>query len=539
MKLSERMWAEWLGGAYNAADWRRGVEDLEAALDDANARAQGLTARCDRLRDVVRARETETLAACAEADELRAERDAAVEASRYANLPARAVAVLHLVYEMREHALRRDHAERCNGIVRAMYDIDQAKHVAWRGVSKKREREMAAMHRRAQSAESRATKLARDAATLRVRLQGAIAKIPHEVHRREHASPCDDINCEWCESPTYMAEYSAATGVLGPIETIPPVALEASDVRVQRANALAARLLESGPDFEDCRWCHGTKQSRNAWAIMCAECNGAGRQRRIKEAALEATSGGNRQAEALHDGARCEREGCANARGYYMDVCDEHGDDDDAKGWHTYLADVPALTDSGDDLARRRVTERAEPTDEEEEAADLACTAHVIKTMNASLVTIAERDARIASLERERDEEAARASAEIDCALRLMGDVSRLERERDEAIARAEQSERRYPATIAHMHDAVARAERAEHERDALDLFRDEQATLINQLLGQCAGWKDRAERAEARIAKVRERVSGMRLPSPHDWSSGSESACRDVLAILDGKEGA
>ena len=256
----------------------RAAEALEADLADANARAMELTARCDRMRDVVRAREAETLAASAEADELRAEllcargdvdmmRDAVkrAEADAYETPHTRCFAdkgrwmagmgVVHFFDLARLDVVTERMDGRCKCVVaqicgapgdthteceeRGARDQEAYEHGMADGIGC-HQGDQRAMHRRAQAAESRATKLAREAATLWVRLQGAIAKIPPGPKPEPDHDWCNDINCKECDSDaTFIAEYDTATGVLGPIETIPPVALEASDG--------GARMLDKAP----------------------------------------------------------------------------------------------------------------------------------------------------------------------------------------------------------------------------------------------------------------------------------------------------
>lgn len=119
-----------------------------------------------------------------------------------------------------------------------------------------------------------------------------------------------------------------------------------------------------------------------------------------------------------------------------------------------------------------------------------------------------------------------------------------------EAVARITET---FDATIAAQEKRIAELER---ENGDLDMFRDEQATLINQLLGQCAEWKARAERAERErdelnaIASDALRKAGH--PFPDEWNAAyaigwfegerrdveaARAACRKFLAILEGSE--
>lgn len=147
MKLSERI-RSGHGISGNLADAAEALEDDLAAE---RSRCQDLTARLDRARTDYRV--------------VNGERD----------YFERGIAVLHLVYEMREHALQTRH--------------DRERAIAHRQ-SARLSNTLAGQsrfHRRAQAAESRAIKAEREAATLRVRLRGAIAKIPPGNLLGEHA----------------------------------------------------------------------------------------------------------------------------------------------------------------------------------------------------------------------------------------------------------------------------------------------------------------------------------------------------------------
>ncbi len=483
MKLSKQLSTS----AYLAVRaWASEVRTLEADLADANARAMELTARCDRMR-----------VAATEAN------DSAREWKRSCDM---ATATLHLIYEMREHALRREW-QRALSV--SDYERDMAISVAGRalaksdrGVSrdlfyagmavvhffdlariKEQDRQifgrwltieearlagemsiygrytpkLRAFHRRAQAAESRAIKAEREAATLRVRLQGAIAKIPPgdlwrmRIERENEARAC------------------ATPGT-----------------REVRRNGGNACDMDAGP----CA-CGAWHKPGQEWAG-------------IPDVALEATSGGNRQAEAAEcvaaltklgaratiDGpstlrpgdtlvtggipvgirgpfpiadtisrvdslrlerdaarARAERDGCDNSTTDDSDLCD---------GCAMFPGPPPVDVD-----ALRRTTR---------------------EIIQAKTDAIAERDARIATLERERDE---------------ARDTQRdLHRRTQEAEALAES-----------------------------------RAAMARACCGACDYAKGiaRAERAEAAMKRVRDVVYDMTLPSTDAW--------RAVHAIIDGKE--
>lgn len=84
----------------------------------------------------------------------------------------------------------------------------------------------------------------------------------------------------------------------------------------------------------------------------------------------------------------------------------------------------------------------------------------------------------------------------------------------------------------------VTAHEATKRERDALDLFRDEQAALINTLL---TARGERAERAEAerdglkaKVERVRHALGDFRVGTDYDWTSLAETAVRKARGILE-----
>jgi hypothetical protein len=177
--------------------------------------------------------------------------------------------------------------------------------------------------------------------------------------------------------------------------------------------------------------------------------------------------------------------------------------------------------DAGDGLARRRVTERTgDPLRVAEMLADFA---H----------DIAERDARIEALERERDEIAGALacgtehSLEAVRLLKAAHDIVRQQRDESRALHDAD------AVTIDAIRSHRDRAQRESSMRHQLlvDIARHlgMLGCDLTALPEGVAAAIARAERAEAVIAKARE------VLAPSTWHPGVTRA----LAILDGKEGA
>lgn len=143
------------------------IAALEADLADANARAMELTARCDRMR--VERDDANARAANGGLDDFDEAYASLLATSRV--WEERAYAAV-LVYEMREHALQAE-------AIRERTAREIGMGVA-QGELNRRDEKSAKFHRRAQAAESRAIKVERESATLRVRLQGAIREMTAE-----------------------------------------------------------------------------------------------------------------------------------------------------------------------------------------------------------------------------------------------------------------------------------------------------------------------------------------------------------------------